>query len=298
MSMNTSSATSEPSSKSWFDRLLGAFSAEPQNQHELIEFLNDASERQLIAKDAFNIIEGALELSDMQVSDVMIPRSHMVVVKATQTPEEFLPLLIESAHSRFPVIGETADEILGILLAKDLLPLIGNPQALADFDLRNFLRQVSLVPEYKGLYSMLREFRETHTHLAVVVDEYGGTCGLVTIEDVLEEIVGEIEDEHDIEAEADIKPLNNGKYLVKALTPIEDFNSSFNTNFSDEEVDTLSGILLQNFGHLPKRGESLILEGLNFNIVNADKRRILLVEVNRLTSEELAELPEPSQPTD
>lgn len=296
--MNTSSATSDPSGKSWFDRLLGAFSAEPQNQHELIEFLNDASERQLIAKDAFNIIEGALELSDMQVSDVMIPRSHMVVVKATQPPEEFLPILIESAHSRFPVIGETADEILGILLAKDLLPLIGNPQALADFDLRNFLRQVSLVPEYKGLYSMLREFRETHTHLAVVVDEYGGTCGLVTIEDVLEEIVGEIEDEHDIEAEADIKPLNNGKYLVKALTPIEDFNSNFNTNFSDEEVDTLGGILLQNFGHLPKRGESLILEGLNFNIVNADKRRILLVEVSRLTSEELAELPEPSQPTD
>lgn len=288
--MTESTPSSESDSKSWFDKLLGAFSAEPQNQAELLEFLQAANERQLIAKDALNIIEGALELSDMQVSDVMIPRSHMVVVKANQKPEEFLPSLIESAHSRFPVIGETADEILGILLAKDLLPLIGNPQALADFDLRNFLRQVSLVPEYKGLYSMLGEFRETHTHLAVVVDEYGGTCGLVTIEDVLEEIVGEIEDEHDIEAEADIKPLNSGKYLVKALTPIEDFNASFNTNFSDEEVDTLGGILLQNFGHLPKRGENLVLEGLNFNIVNADKRRILLIEVSRLTSEELAEL--------
>lgn len=286
----TESTSSDSDSKSWFDKLLGAFSAEPQNQTELLEFLNDASERQLIDKDALNIIEGALDLSNQQVSDVMIPRSHMVVVKATQKPEDFLPTLIESAHSRFPVIGETADEILGILLAKDLLPLIGNPQALADFDLRNFLRQVSLVPEYKGLYSMLREFRETHTHLAVVVDEYGGTCGLVTIEDVLEEIVGEIEDEHDIEAEADIKPLNNGKYLVKALTPIEDFNQSFNAKFSEEEVDTLGGILLQYFGHLPKRGENLVLEGLNFNIVNADKRRILLVEVRRLTSEELAEI--------
>lgn len=279
-------------SKNWFDKLLGAFSAEPRNRLELLDFLKDASERQLIATEALTIIEGALQLSDMQVGDIMIPRSHMIVVKIDQHPREFLSKLIESAHSRFPVIGETCDEVLGILLAKDLLPLIVDHEAMENFDIRQVLRPVAFVPEYKGLYSMLREFRETHNHMAIVVDEYGGTAGLVTIEDVLEEIVGDIEDEHDVEEEADIRPVDAGNYLVRALTPIEDFNDYFHCDFSDEEFDTLSGILMQKFGHLPRRGEAVVIAGFEFTVINADNRRIRLLQVRRLSRDEIAELPE------
>ncbi len=279
-------------SKNWFDKLLGAFSAEPRNRLELLDFLKDASERQLIATEALTIIEGALQLSDMQVGDIMIPRSHMIVVKIDQHPREFLSKLIESAHSRFPVIGETSDEVLGILLAKDLLPLIIDHEAMENFDIRQVLRPVAFVPEYKGLYSMLREFRETHNHMAIVVDEYGGTAGLVTIEDVLEEIVGDIEDEHDVEEEADIRPIDAGNYLVRALTPIEDFNDYFHCDFSDEEFDTLSGILMQKFGHLPRRGEAVVIAGFEFTVINADNRRIRLLQVRRLSRDEIAELPE------
>lgn len=279
-------------SKNWFDKLLGAFSAEPRNRLELLDFLKDASERQLIATEALTIIEGALQLSDMQVGDIMIPRSHMIVVKIDQHPREFLSKLIESAHSRFPVIGETSDEVLGILLAKDLLPLIVDHEAMENFDIRQVLRPVAFVPEYKGLYSMLREFRETHNHMAIVVDEYGGTAGLVTIEDVLEEIVGDIEDEHDVEEEADIRPVDAGNYLVRALTPIEDFNDYFHCDFSDEEFDTLSGILMQKFGHLPRRGEAVVIAGFEFTVINADNRRIRLLQVRRLSRDEIAELPE------
>lgn len=290
--MNEERSSQAQAHKSWFDKLLGAFSAEPRNRTELLDFLKDASERQLIANDALTIIEGALQLSDMQVGDIMIPRSHMVVVKIDQHPREFLPKLIESAHSRFPVIGETADEVLGILLAKDLLPLIVDHQAMEDFDIRQVLRHVAFVPEYKGLYSMLREFRETHNHMAIVVDEYGGTAGLVTIEDVLEEIVGDIEDEHDVEEEADIRSIDSGNYLVRALTPIEDFNHYFHSDFSDEEFDTLSGILMQKFGHLPRRGEAVVIAGFEFTVINADNRRIRLLQVRRLSRDEIAELPE------
>jgi len=278
--------------KNWFDKLLAAFSAEPKNRQELVDFLKDASERQLIDYEALTVIEGALQLTDMQVGDVMIPRSHMVVVGIDQHPRDFLPTLIESAHSRFPVIGETADEVLGTLLAKDLLPLITDHQAMESFDIRQVLRQATFVPEYKRLYSMLREFRETHNHMAIVVDEYGGTAGLVTIEDVLEQIVGDIEDEHDVEEEADIRTSDKGTYLVKALTPIDDFNAFFKSDFSDEEFDTLGGIVMQKFGHLPRRGEAVVLEGLEFTVINADNRRIRLLQVRPLSSDEIADLPD------
>ena len=278
--------------KNWFDKLLAAFSAEPKNRQELVDFLKDASERQLIDYEALTVIEGALQLTDMQVGDVMIPRSHMVVVGIDQHPRDFLPTLIESAHSRFPVIGETADEVLGILLAKDLLPLITDHKAMEDFDIRQVIRQATFVPEYKRLYSMLREFRETHNHMAIVVDEYGGTAGLVTIEDVLEQIVGDIEDEHDVEEEADIRTSDKGTYLVKALTPIDDFNEFFKSDFSDEEFDTLGGIVMQKFGHLPRRGESVVLDGLEFTVINADNRRIRLLQVRSLSAEEIADLPD------
>lgn len=278
--------------KNWFDKLLAAFSAEPRNRQELVDFLKDASERQLIDYEALTVIEGALQLTDMQVGDVMIPRSHMVVVGIDQHPRDFLPTLIESAHSRFPVIGETADEVLGILLAKDLLPLITDHKAMEDFDIRQVIRQATFVPEYKRLYSMLREFRETHNHMAIVVDEYGGTAGLVTIEDVLEQIVGDIEDEHDVEEEADIRSSDKGTYLVRALTPIDDFNAFFKSDFSDEEFDTLGGIVMQKFGHLPRRGESVVLDGLEFTVINADNRRIRLLQVRQLTADEIADLPD------
>jgi magnesium and cobalt transporter len=278
--------------KNWFDKLLSAFSAEPKNRQELVDFLKDASERQLIDYEALTVIEGALQLTDMQVGDVMIPRSHMVVVGIDQQPRDFLPTLIESAHSRFPVIGETADEVLGILLAKDLLPLITDHQAMEDFDIRQVIRQATFVPEYKRLYSMLREFRETHNHMAIVVDEYGGTAGLVTIEDVLEQIVGDIEDEHDVEEEADIRSSDKGTYLVKALTPIDDFNDFFKSDFSDEEFDTLGGIVMQKFGHLPRRGEAVVLDGLEFTVINADNRRIRLLQVRQLSPDEIADLPD------
>ncbi|SFC12018.1 magnesium and cobalt transporter [Marinospirillum celere] len=278
--------------KNWFDKLLAAFTAEPKNRQELVDFLKDASERQLIDYEALTVIEGALQLTDMQVGDVMIPRSHMVVVGINQHPRDFLPTLIESAHSRFPVIGETADEVLGILLAKDLLPLIIDHQAMENFDIRQVIRQATFVPEYKRLYSMLREFRETHNHMAIVVDEYGGTAGLVTIEDVLEQIVGDIEDEHDVEEEADIRAADQGTYLVKALTPIDDFNEFFKMNFSDEEFDTLGGIVMQKFGHLPRRGETVVLDGLEFAVINADNRRIRLLQVRQLSQDEIAALPD------
>ncbi|WP_114418351.1 HlyC/CorC family transporter [Marinospirillum perlucidum] len=278
--------------KNWFDKLLAAFSTEPRNRQELVDFLKDASERQLIDYEALTVIEGALQLTDMQVGDVMIPRSHMVVVGINEHPRDFLPTLIESAHSRFPVIGETADEVLGILLAKDLLPLITDHQAMEDFDIRQAIRQATFVPEYKRLYSMLREFRETHNHMAIVVDEYGGTAGLVTIEDVLEQIVGDIEDEHDVEEEADIRTGEKGCYLVKALTPIDDFNDYFKSDFSDEEFDTLGGIVMQKFGHLPRRGEAVVLEGMEFTVINADNRRIRLLQVRPLSQDEITALPD------
>ncbi|WP_416886440.1 HlyC/CorC family transporter [Marinospirillum sp.] len=277
--------------KNWLDKLFSAFSTEPKNRQELLGFLKDASERQLIDYEALTVIEGALQLTDMQVGDVMIPRSHMVVVKIDQHPRDFLPLLIESAHSRFPVIGETTDEVLGILLAKDLLPLITDPEALANFDMRQLLRPATFVPEYKRLYSMLREFRATHNHMAIVVDEYGGTAGLVTIEDVLEQIVGDIEDEHDVEEEADIRQTEQGLFLVRALTPIEDFNDFFSADFSDEEFDTLGGIVMQKFGHLPRRGEAIVLAGFEFKVINADNRRIRLLQVRQLSAQEIAALP-------
>ncbi len=289
--MNEDRSTRGQPQKSWLDKLLSAFNSEPRNQQELMAFLQDACARQILDYEALTVIEGALHLTDMQVGQVMIPRSHMVVVKINQHPRDFLPTLIESAHSRFPVIGESTDEVLGILLAKDLLPLITDQAAMEAFDLQKALRPVTFVPEYKRLYSMLREFRETHNHMAIVVDEYGGIAGLVTIEDVLEEIVGDIEDEHDVEEESDIRPIQAGLWQVKALTPVEDFNAVFDSDFSDVEFDTIGGILMQKFGHLPRRGEQTVLCGLEFTVINADNRRIRLVQVRRLSQDEIADLP-------
>jgi len=267
--------------RSWLRNIMTSLTGEPKTRRELLEFIRDAEQRLKLDAEAMNIIEGALQINEMQVRDIMIPRSQMVAVKADLTPESFVPLIIESTHSRFPVIGETPDEIIGILLAKDLLPLMLKKDR-SDFDLKEILRPATFIPESKRLNSLLSEFRINRNHMAIVVDEYGGVAGLVTIEDVLEQIVGEIEDEHDIEEDdMDIRAISEHQFIVKALTPIEDFNEHFNTEFSDEDFDTIGGIIMQRFGHLPDRNERTMLEGLEFKVLNADNRRIRLLQVSK-----------------
>lgn len=270
--------------RSWLRNIMTSITGEPRTRRELLEFIRDAEQRLQLDAEAMNIIEGALQINEMQVRDIMIPRSQMVAVKADQTPESFLPLIIDSAHSRFPVLGETADEILGILLAKDLLPLMLE-QDRSGFDLKQILRKATFIPESKRLNSLLSEFRINRNHMAIVVDEYGGVAGLVTIEDVLEQIVGDIEDEYDIEEDdMDIRAINEHEFIVKALTPIDEFNEHFDTEFSDEDFDTIGGIIMQRFGHLPNRNESTVLDGLEFKVLNADNRRIRLLQVSKEAS--------------
>ncbi|WP_286236781.1 HlyC/CorC family transporter [Neptuniibacter halophilus] len=269
--------------KGWLGKLTQAFSDEPRSREDLLTDLRQATDDNLLDNEALTIMEGAMQVSDMQVRDVMIPRSQMVVVEADQTPREFLPVIISSAHSRFPVIGESPDEILGVLLAKDLLPLILE-EGLESFDLKSKLRSATVIPESKRLNVLLKEFRVNRNHMAIVMDEYGGVSGLITIEDVLEQIVGEIEDEHDPEDdEGNIKPFDDNTFIVKALTPIEDFNEFFSVGFPDEEFDTIGGIVTQSFGHLPKKDETVDIDGFQFKILSADTRRIRLLQVVRHT---------------
>lgn len=266
-------------SRGWLSKLTQAFSDEPRTRDDLLTDLRDAAEENLLDTEALGIIEGAMNVSDKQVRDVMIPRSQMVVVEAEQTPREFLPVIISSAHSRFPVIGDTPDEVLGILLAKDLLPLIleGN---LEQFDIRSKLRELTVIPESKRLNVLLQEFRTNRNHMAIVVDEYGGVAGLITIEDVLEQIVGEIEDEHDVEEDdGNIRPFSDNGYIVKALTPIEDFNEFFDVGLPDDLFDTIGGLVTQCFGHLPQKDEQVELDGFSFKVLSADNRRIRLLQV-------------------
>ncbi|MBA4682734.1 MAG: CBS domain-containing protein, partial [Pseudomonas sp.] len=217
--------------KSWFNKLTQAFAHEPRNRQELLEVLREAHQNKLLDSEALAIVEGAIQVADLQVRDIMVPRSQMISIKASQTPREFLPAIIDAAHSRYPVVGESLDDVIGILLAKDLLPLILQGEQ-PNFNIKDLLRPATFVPESKRLNVLLREFRANHNHMAVVIDEYGGVAGLVTIEDVLEQIVGDIEDEHDVEEDGYIKPLPSGDYLIKALTPIDSFNETFDSQFS------------------------------------------------------------------
>lgn len=269
--------------KTWLDRLVQAFVHEPQNRQELLELLREAHANDVLDIEALSIIEGALQVSDMQVRDIMIPRSQMTTIKAGQSPREFLPAVIEAAHSRYPVIGESVDDVLGILLAKDLLPLLleGDTDR---YNIKDILRPATCVPESKRLNVLLREFRSNRNHMAIVIDEYGGVSGLVTIEDVLEQIVGDIEDEHDIDENDHIKPLPSGDYLIKGLTSIEDFNEHFGTEFPDEEFDTVGGLVMNAFGHLPKRNEVVELDGFRVRVLNADSRRVHLLRATVVNS--------------
>ncbi|ARU87210.1 HlyC/CorC family transporter [Pseudomonas sp. M30-35] len=267
--------------KSWLNKLTQAFAHEPKNRQELLEVLREAHQNKLLDSEALAIVEGAIQVADLQVRDIMVPRSQMISIKATQTPKEFLPSIIDAAHSRYPVVGESLDDVIGILLAKDLLPLILQDEQ-QNFNIKDLLRPATFVPESKRLNVLLREFRANHNHMAVVIDEYGGVAGLVTIEDVLEQIVGDIEDEHDVEEDSYVKPLPSGDFLVKALTPIENFNEAFGTNFSDDEFDTVGGLVMSAFGHLPKRNEVTEIGGFRFRILNADSRRVHLLRLSPL----------------
>ncbi len=271
----------ESEEKSWLDKITHLFSSEPKTRDDVLDVLKVAQSNEIIDGDAMTIIEGAMQVSEMQVREVMVPRTQMTVIKAGQPLSEVLPQIIKASHSRYPVIGETTDEILGILLAKDLLPQILQQDA-EDFDIKPLLRPATAVPESKRLNVLLREFRENRNHMAIVIDEYGGVGGLVTIEDVLEEIVGEIEDEHDVGGDTFIKKLADNDYIVKALTPIEEFNETFNTGFSDEEFDTIGGIILQQFGHLPRRNEIATVDGFQFKVLNADSRQVHLLRMSTI----------------
>ncbi|AWI78252.1 magnesium/cobalt efflux protein [Parazoarcus communis] len=270
---------SSPSKPSLIERLSALLSREPEDRDELLALLHSAFDRNLLDADALSIIEGALQMSDMQVRDVMIPRAQMDVVHVDDPMDKIAAFVVDTAHSRFPAIGESKDDVSGILLAKDLLRYFAG----REFDLRDMLRPAVFVPESKRLNVLLREFRVSRNHMAIVVDEYGGVAGLVTIEDVLEQIVGDIEDEYDFDEIGDnIRLDQSGRYRVKATTEIEDFNAAFATHFSDEEVDTVGGLVIRQFGRLPKRGEAVVLEGLKIQVLRADSRRVHTLVVERV----------------
>jgi len=284
--MSEGSSPSNDQQKSWFERLTQAFNDEPKSRNDIINLLEAAVQSELIDKDAFAIVEGALEVSEVQVRDIMIPPSQMVIVKSDDDPKTTLRKIIESSHSRFPVVGEDSDKILGVLLAKDLLPLLFRAGDVTNKDFLDRIRPANFIPESKRLNVLLNEFRTKRYHMAIVLDEYGSVSGLVTIEDVLEQIVGEIEDETDKLEQEDVSKLEKpGTYSVSALYSVEDFNEYFKTQFSEEEFDTIGGIIVQQFGHVPNRGEEIEIEGIQFFITKSDSRRIETVHVTLPTTE-------------
>ena len=273
----------EADKPSWLERLSHFLLREPEDREQLVELLHSSFEKSLLDADALTMIEGVLQVSETQVRDVMIPRSQMDVIDISKTPEEFIPFVIETAHSRFPVIDDDKNDIIGILLAKDLLRYYAGE----DFDVRDMLRPAVFIPESKRLNVLLKEFRSNRNHIAIVVDEYGGVAGMITIEDVLEQIVGDIEDEYDFdETEDNIIRDAEGRFRVKALTEISDFNETFGTEFSDEEFSTIGGLVVSKFGHLPKRGESITFNNLQFTALRADSRRLHALLLVKTPSEE------------
>lgn len=280
----------QASSPSFIDRLSQALLREPSSRMELVSILRDAQQRNLLDRDSLDMIEGVLQVSEMQVRDIMIPRAQMQVVDSGQSPDEFLPLVIEEAHSRYPMIDGDKDKVVGILLAKDLLRYFQLRKKATDLDLDDILRPAVFIPESKRLDVLLRDFRANRNHMAIVVDEYGGVSGLVTIEDVLEQIVGEIEDEHDIEDDDMlILARGEGHYVVKALLPLDDFNEHFGTTYKFDNIDTIGGLVLTTLEHVPKRGETIELDGLHIKVLRADSRRVHLLEVTRLDETAAAE---------
>lgn len=265
------------STKGWLERISNAFTSEPQNQKQLLDLLKTLQTHQLIGVDELYMIEGVLQVSDMQVRDIMIPRGQMTVIEHADPLPDIIEKITESGHSRFPVIDDDKDDVVGILLAKDLLQL--SLENTDDFEFNDYIRPASFIPESKRLNVLLKEFRLKRSHMAMIVDEYGGVSGLVTIEDVLEQIVGKIDDEHDDDDEIDIQPHGPDRYSVRALTPLQDFNDYFKTEFFSEDVETIGGYVLGHIGHLPERGETLELGNLTFKVINADSRQVHMFQV-------------------
>lgn len=261
----------------WFGQLRHALSSEPKNREQLITLLRNAEHHNILHHEALAMIEGVFQISEMQARDIMIPRTQMVIINKEEVLENIVKIVHESTHSRFPVIDEDRDDIEGIILAKDLLPYAFSTKE--KFDIRELLRPAIFIPESKRLNTLLKEFRDTKNHIAIVVDEYGSVAGLVTIEDVLEQIVGEIEDEFDINPEDLIKQLNTDTYTVKALTKIEDFNEHFEHALEKKGCDTIGGLVMKHFGHLPKRNESIQIDNYTFKVLHADNRHIRMLEV-------------------
>ena len=265
----------------WLARWAGAFRSAPRDRQELIGLLEQARHDRILDSDEHRMVEGVLEVSTIQVRDIMIPRGKMVVLERNAGPQEMLQIIIESGHSRFPVIADDRDEVIGILLAKDLLRFFAEEEH-ERFRIKECLRSAVFIPESKRLNVLLKEFRHSHNHMAIVVDEYGGVSGLLTIEDVLEQIVGEIDDEHDPDEEVMIVAEKEDTWRVDALARIEDLNEELGTAFSDENYDTVGGLVMHELGRLPRKGESLTLEGMRFTVLRADRRRVHAVRLRRL----------------
>jgi magnesium and cobalt transporter len=279
--MNEDQSNGGSGKTTWVEKIGKIFSSHPRDRDELLTLLKETCENGIIDADALDMMEGAIEVSETQVRDAMIPRSQMIVVHNDADLDEFLPQILESGHSRFPVVGEDKDEVVGILLAKDLLPHLASGGE--QFDLAETIRTAVVIPESKRLNLLLRDFRSSRNHMAIVVDEYGGVSGLITIEDVLEEIVGEIDDEYDEEEEALILPLDENGYQVQALTPIDDLNDMFDSDLSDDDYGTVGGLLLAEFGRVPEHGDTVVLEDrFEFRVIKADNRRIITLEMNVL----------------
>jgi magnesium and cobalt transporter len=279
--MNKDRPPNGPGRRPWLARIRKALSRVPTDNEQLVELLRASHQNNLFDADLLGMLEGVLQVDDMQVRDIMIPRSQVVVLDRDASPLVLLRIVVESGHSRFPVIADSRDEVVGILLAKDLL-LHAYQQTDGRFNVREILRPAIYVPESKRLNILLKEFRSSRNHMAIVVDEYGGVAGMVTIEDVLEQIVGEIEDEHDVEEEDTIRKHSEMHYTIKALTPVEDFNEYFGTHLSGEEFDTIGGLVVNGIGHLPKRGERVVFENLLFKILRADNRRVHMLQLTVL----------------
>ena len=271
----------DPSPKNgWLERISTLLQRQPEDREQLIVILHAAFERNLLDSDALSMIEGVLQVSEMQARDIMIPRSQMGVIDIRETPDKFIPFVIETAHSRFPVTEGSEDNILGILLAKDLLRYYAGEE---EFDIRDMLRPVVFIPESKRLNILLKDFRSNRNHIAIVVNEYGGVAGLVTIEDVLEQIVGEIEDEYDFDEEVDnIVKESDNLYRVKAVTEIDSFNEALGATFSNDDYDTIGGLVLNKFGRLPTRDESVVIDEFKFTVQRADSRRLYIIKVEKI----------------
>jgi magnesium and cobalt transporter len=264
---------------SLLERIVAWLAREPGDREELTRLLRAAYDRNLIDSDALAMIEGVLQVSEMQARDIMVPRAQMDVIDVNEPPDRFVPMVMQTGHSRFPVIGENKDDVIGILLAKDLLRYYAGEE---EFNVRDMLRPAVFIPGSKPLNVLLKEFRKNRNHMAIVVDEYGGVAGLVTIEDVIEQIVGDIEDEYDFEdVEDNIVPEKGGQFRVKALTEIADFNAAFGTRYSDQEFDTIGGLVLSRFGRVPKRGEQVSFDNLTFKVLRSDSRRLHLLQVTK-----------------